>query len=69
MLNHHQRIAAGHDQIKQTEQVFNVGHMQSGGGLIHHNNTPLSAQVLRQLDSLALPSGQGAEGLAKGQIA
>ena len=25
MLNHHQRIAAGHDQIKQTEQVFNVG--------------------------------------------
>ncbi len=63
------RFAGIDEPIKEAEQVFDIGEVESSGRFIEHVDASLFAYVGREFESLAFTAGEGGEGLTEADVA
>ena len=68
MLDDDDGIAPLHQTVQQLHDLFYIGGVQTGGGLIQHVNVALLVEVFGQLHPLTLTAGEGGKGLPEGEI-
>ena len=68
MLDDDDGIAPLHQTVQQLHDLFYIGGVQTGGGLIQHVNVALLVEVFGQLHPLTLTAGEGGKGLPERQV-
>ena len=68
MFNDDDGIAPLHQTVQQLHDLFHIGGVEAGGGLVQHINAAFFVQLLGELDPLALAAGQSGQGLSQRQV-